>query len=208
MLWTAQAEPGADGQERGGRRSPLAPEMPLQGMGVNVCTFFFFFFHFWVGQTGRGRDKAFTLSFPAPAQPHPHPQPGPGRACLQWPAFQQPCHVSVSAPASGTTNTVMSSPEPNLSLGRRQPLSLRTPRERIRRSWAARVYLRQRRGGGKQINIYAKAQSCLNANMTAASVWAILFEGKSLSALREVLSRLVLMLSKYEKFCVLLHLNV
>lgn len=52
-----------------------------------------------------------------------------------------PRHVSNSRPASGMTNTVMSSPEPSLSLGSRHPRSLRTPRDRIRRSCAARVYL-------------------------------------------------------------------
>lgn len=52
-----------------------------------------------------------------------------------------PCHVSNSWPASGTTNTVISSPEPSLSLGNRQPRSLSTPRDLISRSWAARVYL-------------------------------------------------------------------
>lgn len=55
------------------------------------------------------------------------------------------CHVSSSCPASGTTNTVMSSPEPSFSLGNRQPRSLSTPRDLISRSWAARVYLRNTR---------------------------------------------------------------
>lgn len=50
-------------------------------------------------------------------------------------------HVSGSCPASGTINTVMSSPEPSLSLGNRQPRSLRTPRDLISRSCAAKVYL-------------------------------------------------------------------
>jgi len=52
-----------------------------------------------------------------------------------------PCHVSGSCLASGITNTVMSSPEPSLSLGSRQPRSFSTPRDLISRSWAARVYL-------------------------------------------------------------------
>lgn len=51
------------------------------------------------------------------------------------------CHVSNSWPASGTMNTVMSSPEPSFSLGSRQPRSLSTPRDLIKRSWAASVYL-------------------------------------------------------------------
>lgn len=55
------------------------------------------------------------------------------------------CHVSSSCPASGTMNTVMSSPEPSFSLGNRQPRSLSTPRDLISRSWAARVYLRNTR---------------------------------------------------------------
>lgn len=40
-------------------------------------------------------------------------------------------HVSDSPPASGTTNTVMSSPEPSLSLGSLQPRSFSTPRDLI-----------------------------------------------------------------------------
>lgn len=51
------------------------------------------------------------------------------------------CHVSALAPARGITNTVMSSPDPSRSLGRRHPRSFRTPRDLMSRSWAARVYL-------------------------------------------------------------------
>lgn len=50
--------------------------------------------------------------------------------------------VSDSWPASGMTNTVMSSPEPSLSLGSLQPRSFSTPRDLISRSCAASVYLR------------------------------------------------------------------
>lgn len=49
--------------------------------------------------------------------------------------------VSDSWPASGMTNTVMSSPEPSLSLGNLQPRSFSTPRDLISRSCAASVYL-------------------------------------------------------------------
>lgn len=55
------------------------------------------------------------------------------------------CHVSALAPARGITNTVMSSPDPSRSLGRRHPRSFRTPRDLMSRSWAARVYLWGRR---------------------------------------------------------------
>lgn len=56
------------------------------------------------------------------------------------PAPRSP-QVSDSWPASGMTNTVMSSPEPSFSLGNLQPRSFSTPRDLISRSCAASVYL-------------------------------------------------------------------
>ncbi|TNN76487.1 hypothetical protein EYF80_013352 [Liparis tanakae] len=68
---------------------------------------------------------------------------GPWEGTLKASSLSQrsPYHVSGSCLASGITNTVMSSPEPSLSLGSRQPRSFSTPRDLISRSWAARVYL-------------------------------------------------------------------
>lgn len=68
-------------------------------------------------------------------------------------------HVSVSAPAKGMTNTVMSSPDPSLSLGSRHPRSFRTPRDLIRRSWAANVYLWHTKTAiydGGDVNVFLK----------------------------------------------------
>lgn len=72
---------------------------------------------------------------PSPAQRRPsvHPScPSKTLGCFHDSLF--PC-------IKGMTYTEMSSPEPSRSLDIRHPLSFRTPRARITRSWAASVYL-------------------------------------------------------------------
>lgn len=102
----------------------------------------------WVDE-GAAQIRVFSMTkvFSLPPPPLPPSVRGLGSSKGPWSLsgpLQQPRHVSNSSPASGTTNTVMSSPEPSLSLGNRQPRSLSTPRDLISRSWAASVYLSHR----------------------------------------------------------------
>lgn len=79
------------------------------------------------------------------------PQEGPERvSSVIATCMNRTPHVSDSCPARGITNTVMSSPEPSLSLGSRQPRSFSTPRDLISRSCAASVYLHNTHTEGRQ----------------------------------------------------------
>lgn len=97
---------------------------------------------------GAAHTRVFPMTkvFSSPAVP---PVRGLGRLERPWrvnsviAVATTPRHVSDSCPASGMTNTVMSSPDPSFSFGSRQPRSFSTPLDLISRSWAASVYLRK-----------------------------------------------------------------
>lgn len=86
----------------------------------------------WQAQVFSTMNGVLPTSSPLPAWTAPYSRSGQSTS---------PTHVSDSWPASGMTNTVMSSPEPSFSLGNRQPRSFSTPRDLISRSCAASVYL-------------------------------------------------------------------
>lgn len=89
---------------------------------------------------------------------------GPWRVSSVIAVATAPRHVSDSCPASGMTNTVMSSPEPSFSLGSRQPRSFSTPLDLISRSWAASVYLRHTHKAKQSKNSHYNSE--MNSSIT------------------------------------------
>lgn len=113
----------------------------------------------WQAQVFSTMNGVLPTSPPLPAWTAPYSQSGQSTS---------PTHVSVSWPASGMTNTVMSSPEPSFSLGNRQPRSFSTPRDLISRSCAASVYLWDMQPHAVKRAPYS--WTCITA-MSSSSVW-------------------------------------